>query len=403
MKTFILLISFAFFTSSVEGQWIASNNGLTNLNVRALLSDGQNIFTGTEGGGIFLSTNNGANWTAVNTGLTDLNITSLVIKGSDIFAGTHSGIFHSSNNGAGWALSSNGLGNLNVDALATNGTDLFAGTYSGGIWTSSNNGLNWSAINNGLPTSPLPSVNELAVNGTDLFAGDGSMSGTCGIYYSSNNGSNWTILDSGMTSTCVQSLLITGSHIFSGNMYDVYYSANNGISWTPTNSAFPAFSYVPALAANGNSVFAGISSGGVFLTLNNGVFWTDVSTGLPAAYVAALMVKDNDIYAGVGGMGGNGIFKRPLSDFPTGMEEYSGNEALVTFAPNPFHTKTTLNFQQAVSNTTILLFDTQGKEVRSLSCPDITCDIERDNLQAGIYFVQIVRDNGLFHTKLVIE
>ena len=59
-----------------------------------------NIFAGTYGGGVFLSTDNGASWTAVNNGLTNPDINTLAINGTNIFAGTNEGVFLSTNNGA---------------------------------------------------------------------------------------------------------------------------------------------------------------------------------------------------------------------------------------------------------------------------------------------------------------
>jgi hypothetical protein len=59
---------------------------------------GTNLFAGTEGGGVFLSTNNGTSWTAVNTGLTHTYVLSLAVSpatgeagGTNLFAGTEGG------------------------------------------------------------------------------------------------------------------------------------------------------------------------------------------------------------------------------------------------------------------------------------------------------------------------
>jgi len=53
---------------------------------------GTNIFAGTDGVGIFLSTDNGTSWNAVNAGLTDVNVACLTAcpngtGGMNIFAG----------------------------------------------------------------------------------------------------------------------------------------------------------------------------------------------------------------------------------------------------------------------------------------------------------------------------
>jgi hypothetical protein len=61
-----------------------------------MTSSGGNIFAGTSGLGVFLSTNNGSTWTAVDSGFSDSNsnyITSLVASGGNIFAGSGYDVF----------------------------------------------------------------------------------------------------------------------------------------------------------------------------------------------------------------------------------------------------------------------------------------------------------------------
>jgi hypothetical protein len=62
---------------------------LTSRSVYSLAVNGSNLFAGTFGGGVFLSTNNGTSWTAVNTGLTaNITVSSFAVSGSNLFAGT---------------------------------------------------------------------------------------------------------------------------------------------------------------------------------------------------------------------------------------------------------------------------------------------------------------------------
>jgi photosystem II stability/assembly factor-like uncharacterized protein len=135
--------------------------------VNALVMNDTNIFAGTYGGGVFLSTNSGKTWSAVNSGLTNYFIYSLLFKGNDLFASTDEGIFLSSNNGANWKEINSGLTNHYVLALAVSGKNLFAGT-DGGVFVSTNNGTNWMAVNDGLT---FCSVRALAVSGSYVFAG----------------------------------------------------------------------------------------------------------------------------------------------------------------------------------------------------------------------------------------
>ena len=46
------------------------------------------IYAGTDGGGIFRSTNGGASWTAINSGLGNTQIYALGVAGTSLFAGS---------------------------------------------------------------------------------------------------------------------------------------------------------------------------------------------------------------------------------------------------------------------------------------------------------------------------
>ena len=58
------------------------------------------MFVGTQGGGVFRSTDNAETWTGINNGLTATNVRALAISPVDhIFAGTFGGVFRSTDNG----------------------------------------------------------------------------------------------------------------------------------------------------------------------------------------------------------------------------------------------------------------------------------------------------------------
>jgi len=86
-----VLVALMFTTSSpILAQWVQTN-GPYGGDVRCFAISGTNLFAGTYGGGVFLSTNNGTSWTAVNTGLTNPNVQSLAVSGTNLFAGTWGG------------------------------------------------------------------------------------------------------------------------------------------------------------------------------------------------------------------------------------------------------------------------------------------------------------------------
>ena len=101
------------------------------------------------------------------------------------------------------------MNNLVIGELAISGNSIFAGTWGGGVFRSTNNGINWTAVNNGLTELH---VLELVVSGTNLFAGTEG-----GVFLSSNNGEIWINKNQGFSSVPpVNSLLITNGYIFAG-------------------------------------------------------------------------------------------------------------------------------------------------------------------------------------------
>ena len=79
--------------------WTAVSNDLTNAYVSAIAIDPQipgTLYAGTDGGGVYKSSNGGMNWTAINTGLTNTFVNTLAINPQTpetLYAGTGSGVF----------------------------------------------------------------------------------------------------------------------------------------------------------------------------------------------------------------------------------------------------------------------------------------------------------------------
>ena len=87
-----LSVVFCLFTTTnpLLAQWVQTN-GLYGGDVRAFAVSGTNLFAGSNGDGVFLSTNNGISWTAVNTGLTSTIAYALAVSGTNLFVGTAGG------------------------------------------------------------------------------------------------------------------------------------------------------------------------------------------------------------------------------------------------------------------------------------------------------------------------
>lgn len=192
------------------------NGNLTNF---TLLAKGRNLFAGTSGKGIFLSTDFGASWTRSSNGLRDTSyVQTLAVCGDNIFAGLESGgniapggIFLSSNNGASWVNVNTIFGeSIYLWKLFGAGGYLLAGTDMG-LYRSGDNGATWTKVMN---NSNAPTVFD--VNGNNIFAGIQR-----GVFLSTDSGASWTPLDTGMRPIDfamfdVKSLAVSDSYLFAG-------------------------------------------------------------------------------------------------------------------------------------------------------------------------------------------
>ncbi|HQF29438.1 MAG TPA: hypothetical protein PLD36_12545, partial [Bacteroidia bacterium] len=95
------------------------------------------------------------------------------------------------NASAQW-VQTNGPYGGDINCIEVSGSNIFAGTEFGGVYISANNGISWTAVNNGLP--PVVAVRSLAVSGNNIFAGTLNS----GIFLSTNNGNSWTAVNSGL-------------------------------------------------------------------------------------------------------------------------------------------------------------------------------------------------------------
>jgi hypothetical protein len=111
------------------------------------------LFAGLDSGGVYTSSNGGANWIALNTGLSNLSVKALAIKSdaSRLFAGTEgSGVFFGAGSGSWTPCGSLPGGIVNIRSLTWSGSTLYAGS-TGGVFASTDGCATWAAMNTGLP------------------------------------------------------------------------------------------------------------------------------------------------------------------------------------------------------------------------------------------------------------
>jgi len=284
MKRVILLFIINLLITEIGfAQWQPILNGVYGGSVKSIAKDPNTnfLYTGTVGGGIFVSADNGNTWNAKNNGLLDWRVACIKINNYGVFAGTDKeGIFLSTDNGNSWIPKNNGLLNLSIISIAFYGNAVFVGT-AGGIFRSTNNGSDWVMVS---------SVFAWEILGT---GGKIYVAAASGVYMSNDLGNTWTLLSKVGARGAVFSIAVNGSSIYVGSYEGVYLSTDNGASWGPLFYRW----YNPrvkSILTEGNTIYAGTPYDGLYRSTDNGNSWVRTTLDKP---IEELLSSDGYIFA----------------------------------------------------------------------------------------------------------
>lgn len=401
MKRYFLLLSILiiFYTSNLQSQWVRLG-GLTGKNVQSVISFNNKLYANLNSGGIYISTDNGTTWNAAaSSGGLTANGWGLGSSGNNVFAGFLGyGIYTSTDEGTTWTQT---LVNESVTSFlnANNKVYAVANGTPGGIYVSTDNGLGWARINYSF--SDLPTC--LAQVGNYMFAG--CFNGK--LFASTDNGATWTLSNSGITNGKVTSIVNVGNKILASTYgWGVFISINNGTTWTnPSGNS----TYIQSFFVNGTNVIAGSGSGmGVSISYDGGTSWVYNNTGLTTPDVNYITLIGTDLYACTS----NGIFKRPLQQILTSVEENGSSlpnsYSLEQNYPNPFNPSTVISYQLSeVSNVQLKVYDIIGREIAMLVNEEklpgrYNVRFDATNLSSGVYFYKLTAGNFVETKKLVL-
>jgi photosystem II stability/assembly factor-like uncharacterized protein len=287
--------------------WQLTGNTSTSFAIRPIVTNANgDIFlgtsSGTEGNGIFRSTDGGNSWT--QSGLSNLFIWDILIDTSgNIFSATMGeGVWRSTDNGDSWTEVNIGFipqdNNVNSLAINSNG-EIYAGATNS-IYVFSDSGDVWTPINSPNYNGFYPL--EINADG-DLYVG--ASGGR--LFRSTDNGQNWTEITIAIALTGAITFNELG-HVFAGNLLGIYRSTDKGDTWTQINNGINVVNYIAINAFTINSaktIFVGLGGGpgstskGVFYSINNGDNWIELNDGLTNNALSSLTVDPDDyLYTG---------------------------------------------------------------------------------------------------------
>ena len=347
------------------GSWVRRNNGLTDMNVGALVRVGDHLLAQVDNGDIFLSSDRGANWSMADTNHPAFSIFKGASSGPYVIVVSPQGIFRSTDAGFTWKLVSDGLKDTSFYSVTVSGDYWFAGTRECGIYRSTDEGEHWAQVQS-LPGNPF-AIWSLAVSGSHLIAGS-----YCGIFCSSNNGKTWTHpVNTGLTDTVIKSLVAFHTDMFAATAYaGVFHSTDFGATWTELNSG--------------------------------------LLTGYSSGWVPIMFASDTLLFAQTE----IGLFKLPLSDIVTLVTpragEYPTKFSLDQNYPNPFNPSTTIRYSLPHrSHAFLTVFNTLGQKVAELvngemeaGYHDVT--FNGKNLASGMYFYRLQSGDLVQTRKLLL-
>ncbi len=297
--------------------WETVNNGLGNTCVFSLLTHNDKLYAGTNGG-IFVSNDKGLSWNKVDS-IFNSDVRSLSFVGNDLIAGTEHGVIHYSKNRPIQTLLTTykgvGMNNLTM-SLAVSQGEVFAGSFGSGLFKSQNKGKSWKACNKGMVDTYIQC---LKVEGNNLFAGtDGD------LYLSQDQGENWhqifdtTQLKKVVLMHCnnskkvnIQAIAISDTNWFIGTRgCGIFRSTNFGKTWIPVNYGL-IDPVIEAMTINQNNLVVSTQKG-LYISKNNGASWRSINTGLGRDYlIYSLAFVGNKLYAGTSS---GGVFVCSISD-----------------------------------------------------------------------------------------
>jgi hypothetical protein len=213
------------------------------------------VYAGTLGSGILSSSDNGTTW--IPTGADSDTVWTISIDHDGrLFAGSNGYVLIAEQAGALWTRVP--FTDVEVFSVAFKpGGNVFAATYGKGVFASSDYGRTWTQTSSGLDTMY---VQHLAVApGGDLY-----LATNCGVFTSTNNGLQWT-RSSPNWNVAVHKMAVTHAGIvFAAAHNGIYESTDKGQTWVQQNGGLTNTTIGALLVANDGFVYAGTWGSGVF-------------------------------------------------------------------------------------------------------------------------------------------
>ena len=393
--------------SSQEISWELSNGPKnsqgTFLPIYALGST-QNgyVFAGTNGLGVFKSTDMGENWENCSSPLFDYaTISYLVVDTEDnVFVATNVGLYKTSDYGQNWIelLTGSSINSFQSLAVGENGLT-FAG-QQGGIYRSLDYGNNWMFV--GLDSCivwVIKTHNDSIVVAGTVYDGP---------FISMDKGDSWESINNGLDHNHIVGMSISKSGDLFVGVYDgIFRSSNWGENWERVLLTSASLWIGVLYIHMDKFIFAGSRGEGIYLSSDNGNIWSTVNSGIENLFINSFC-GNSEGFVFVGS--DSGVYK---SSEP--VTSVKNNKAPIIFTyllnqnyPNPFNPTTKIRYQIPDESFVIIkVYDILGNEVANLvnekkESGVYEVELNSSGLSSGTYIYRIVAGNFTATKKMLL-
>ena len=285
--------------------------GLRGEGVYAFLfsSDGATLYAGTSSG-VYKSTDDGTSWVPFNDGLTGYISARVFTASADdttLYAGNYRTVYESVG-GAAWQPVGAGF-NSNIEALTIIDNNLYVGTKSNGVFKFNSTNNTWEPVNTGLQSNALY-INALVVYDGSLYVATDS-----GVFKLNSTNETWEPVGVELNNTSIYDLVVDNGSLYAiGRRGYKFFSTSN--EWQSIGGELNgnASAHSLVFSNNGATMYAGSSSGqGIQkASYSDGAWsaWALANEGVTAVFVPHLVFSGGKLYAMVGGSNGFGFIQQ---------------------------------------------------------------------------------------------
>jgi len=230
----------------------------------------EGILAGLYGGGAYISMYNGDSWVRKNTNLSNLGIFSTYTNNeNNLYLGTEDGVFKSTDFGENWEQQ--GQFHERVFCFTQNDDqELFSGTWAGAFKYRMTDD-SWMSMNAGIHTGGYSGITidfDNNLYAVSLHAGK--------IHFSNDGGLSWSIKMNGIDGNIVKGVYVDNDgNLYAGTEGGIFFSNNKGDTWFPRGLQILT---IRDIEFNSENYIYAATGQGLHISIDNGTNWAPVLT-----------------------------------------------------------------------------------------------------------------------------